>query len=377
MSSFPAVDVALGLILVYFLLSIVCAAVNEVIASSLGWRARDLEKGIRQLLGHHEENFREHPLIKTLLDPERRRKAERQAIDLIRKRKLESRVDELIERDDIPPDKARTRLLAHRGLQTRTVAYPSYIPSRTFVAALLGYGYEGGKHVLENPRAIVDSIDALPDSEVKEAMLALYHHAQGNAVEFRKAAERWYDDTMERVSGWYRRRVQKVLFELAAVIVLAINADSLQIAKHLWTNPAAHEAVANAAANATGDEGGKEALQELRSLPLPLGWHFSDREHHAQGIPFYEKDTNIVDVGSKLIGLLLTMFALMLGAPFWFDALSKIARLRNGGAPPPASDAIRHGEGEETRRGPSALVVQPGPEERSRARPEGAPGTGL
>jgi hypothetical protein len=376
MSSFPAVDVALGLILVYFLLSIVCSAVNEMIASALGWRARDLEKGIRQLLRAHEENFREHPLIKTLLDPDRRRKAERQAIELIRSKKLEGRVDELIERDDIPPDKARTRLLAQRGLQTRTVAYPSYIPSRTFVAALLGYGYEGGKQMLENPRSIVESIDALPDGEVKEAMLALYHHAQGNAVEFRKAAERWYDDTMERVSGWYRRRVQRVLFVLAAVIVLAINADSLQIAKHLWTNPAAQEAVANAAASATGDESGKEALKELRALPLPLGWHFSDREHDPQGIPFYQKDTSVMDAGSKLIGLLLTTFALMLGAPFWFDTLSKIARLRNSGAPPPASDAVRHGEGEETRRGTTTLLVQPAPEERSRAAPEGVPGAG-
>jgi len=43
--------------------------------------------------------------------------------------------------------------------------------------------------------------------------------------------------------------------------------------------------------------------------------------------------------------------ALSFGAPFWFDTLSKLARLRNSGAPPPASDAVRRGEGEETRAG--------------------------
>src|SRR5204862_655481 len=51
--------------------------------------------------------------------------------------------------------------------------------------------------------------------------------------------------------------------------------------------------------------------------------------------------------------------AITFGAPFWFDTLSKLARLRNSGAPPPASDAVRRGEGEETRRGESAAVATP------------------
>jgi hypothetical protein len=46
----------------------------------------------------------------------------------------------------------------------------------------------------------------------------------------------------------------------------------------------------------------------------------------------------------------LTAAALTLAAPFWFDMLSKIARIRSAGAPPPASDAVRKGEGEQTPR---------------------------
>ena len=53
-------------------------------------------------------------------------------------------------------------------------------------------------------------------------------------------------------------------------------------------------------------------------------------------------------------GLALTIGAVMLGAPFWFDLLSKIVRVRSTGAPPPASDAVRSGEGEQTRAGPGA-----------------------
>ncbi len=37
----------------------------------------------------------------------------------------------------------------------------------------------------------------------------------GRWTEFQHAAERWFDDSMERVSGWYRRKVQLLLFVIA------------------------------------------------------------------------------------------------------------------------------------------------------------------
>jgi hypothetical protein len=41
----------------------------------------------------------------------------------------------------------------------------------------------------------------------------------------------------------------------------------------------------------------------------------------------------------KALGLLITTFALGFGAPFWFDALGKLARVRNSGpAPARAAD---------------------------------------
>jgi hypothetical protein len=57
---------------------------------------------------------------------------------------------------------------------------------------------------------------------------------------------------------------------------------------------------------------------------------------------------------AKLAGLALTIGAVMLGAPFWFDLLSKLMRVRSTGAPPPASDAVRKGEREQSRAGARA-----------------------
>ena len=47
----PVVDVALGLILFFLILSLICSAVQEWIASAVGLRSRNLRKGIENLIG--------------------------------------------------------------------------------------------------------------------------------------------------------------------------------------------------------------------------------------------------------------------------------------------------------------------------------------
>jgi hypothetical protein len=157
---------------------------------------------------------------------------------------------------------------------------------------------------------------------------------------------------MERVSGWYKRRVQTVLWILAIVIALVLNADALHIAKRLWVEPGERSALVNQAQSAaTKTTGATSPAHQLDQLPVPLGWHLASARHDPQGFPFYEQWSMFWTLLAKLIGLSLTAVAITFGAPFWFDLLSKVARLRVSGAPPPASDAIRHGEGEETRSG--------------------------
>jgi hypothetical protein len=171
-------------------------------------------------------------------------------------------------------------------------------------------------------------------------------------VAFRHNVEQWYDDQMERVSGWYRRRIQKVLWMLALVLAFTLNADALQMGKRLWIEPSVRAAFVNEARTTTSGGASKtNPANELASLPVPLGWHLASARHDPQGFPFYEKWSMSWALLSKLIGLLLTVVAISFGAPFWFDTLSKLARLRNSGVPPPASDALRRGEGAETRLG--------------------------
>jgi hypothetical protein len=307
MLDLSALDVAIGLVFVYFILALVCSIVNEGIASFLRWRAKDLERGIGQLLGADVGRFREHPLIAGQIDSKR--------------------------------------------------GWPSYLSSRSFATALLGLQYTE-ENLQGAERTIQESIAAIQDPELKKTLTALYNSAQRDAEKFRQSLERWYDDAMERVSGWYRRRVQKVLLVLSLLVALLLNADTLQIARGLWNDPSVRSSLVKQAEHQTNaNPNAKQTKKEFDSLPVPLGWHWTNKSSDPQSFPFWRT----FDFFSKLIGLLLTAAALTLGAPFWFDTLSKLARLRNSGAPPPASDAVRRGEGEEARRGPGTILVQATP----------------
>ena len=338
--NFPALDVALGLVFVFFILALVCSGINEAIASALRWRAQFLERGLWELLqdptrgAEGLEKLKEHPLIKPMLFP---------------KNKDVAAASPPLREDGRPKTSRKTD-------------FPSYLPSRTVVTALLGLNQQAvsvarDADIKEELRKLDASIKQIPSEPVQQALTALLHSAQGDAVAFRRSAEQWYDDQMERVSGWYRRRIQRVLYVLAAVVALTLNADSLQIAERLWVEPSVRDSLVNQAQNVEGAAGEADPTAQLEALPVPLGWHLETTRDDPQGFPVYGDPNMIWDLLAKLLGLSVTAVAITFGAPFWFDTLSKVARLRNSGAPPPASDAVRRGEGEETRRGESAALA--------------------
>ncbi|MDQ3994129.1 MAG: hypothetical protein M3265_04990 [Actinomycetota bacterium] len=365
MFDFPAFDVAIGLIFLYVVLALVCSTVNEALATAIGLRARYLETGLLNLLSGSvsetpagiatAEKFYAHPLVQGLIRPRR------------------------------APDPAGDAAAARRGPWSRLKAlfgkppYPSYIPSRTFVTAVTDIGHEartaletaqGDEADKARARAALAAGDlertlaSIPNAQLSEALLALYRQAGGDAVRFQRAAEEWFDDAMERVSGWYKRRVHVILAVIATVVVVLLNADTLAAGKVLWRDDAVRAAVvkeANDTAQGTLDDVALE--KAVKKLDLPLGWELSFGDAPTQ-VP-----NDVVAWVQKVLGLLLTVGAIQLGAPFWFDLLSKIVRVRSTGAPPPASDAVRRGEGEETRRGPVETVEGGAPASGSRPAP--------
>jgi hypothetical protein len=342
MFDFPALDVAIGLVFLYFVLALVCSTANEAIASAFGMRARFLQLGLLNLLSATPEVTAEgqetlkklygHPLVQTLVRPSRG---------------LDPSYD---------PTKPTN--------WWRKPPYPSYLPSRTFVAALTDLARDtkdwsaeatpeqleaAEKRVRAAQGELEEAIASIPNAKLSEALLAVYRSAGSDAANFHHAAEQWFDDSMERVSGWYKRRVQLILFVIGAVVVLLLNADSLATGRVLWRDDAVRAAVVSQAEAATEQNSGESDLGEtVRELDVPLGWDFSLGDEPNQ-VP-----DDVLSVVAKLLGLALTVGALTLGASFWFDLLSKIMRVRSSGAPPPATESIRKGEGEQARAGAGA-----------------------
>src|SRR4051794_4551739 len=68
----PALDLAIGLAFIFFLLSTLASAIHELIAAALGLRARTLEEGLRSMLEDPEkgwnlvDDFYDHDLIRSL-----------------------------------------------------------------------------------------------------------------------------------------------------------------------------------------------------------------------------------------------------------------------------------------------------------------------
>src|SRR6185503_13601293 len=73
LTGLPALDVAIGLAFLFFLLSTICASINELVVGWLGWRAQELEKALRNLLGSQSEvdAFFKKPRIAALVDADR------------------------------------------------------------------------------------------------------------------------------------------------------------------------------------------------------------------------------------------------------------------------------------------------------------------
>ena len=338
----PALDVLIGLSFLFFLLSVVCSSVNEAIAVVVRLRARTLETGIRSLLlsPTATTNFFEHWRVDALIKPTAG-PLSRLTARLFGARKpsyIPSRVFSLTLLDTFAPPDDPTQSLdllqeAKKAVEGDLPAAKDLPPelrglSKRVLVALSRFDPHDR---LAGQAAKVLKQKELPDG-VRGMIEDALDDAQGDVARFRASVERSFDEVMDRASGWYKRRVQVILFVIAVVLAAVINADSFAIGQRLWKDEALRTAVvakagqtANCPNAATPVQRAAACVDEVKNIGLPLGWSGAPS---GWGIP------------GKIIGLLITAFALTLGAPFWFDLLGKVARLRGSG---PASDATPAG----------------------------------
>ena len=185
------------------------------------------------------------------------------------------------------------------------------------------------------------AVRRLPDGHTKESLFVLIDKAKREAtsletqvVHLRQEVEGWFNDSMDRIGGWYKRWTQRILLVVAALLVLILNTDTILLVQHLSTEKDLRASILKQAETTKSFD---QVPKELNTVGLPLGWSLDD-PNDGRRIPFLTaKGAWYLDFGfllKKLLGLLLTMGAISLGAPFWFDTLSKFMNLRGAGTPP-------------------------------------------
>jgi hypothetical protein len=208
--------------------------------------------------------------------------------------------------------------------------------------------------------AIEKGIEALAPGHTKQSLLTLLDKTkretslvmkeirtgEETVEKLRRNLEDWFNDAMDRFTGWYKRWTRQISFGVAVVIVVAANADSMMLANRLARDAALRAGIVAAADSASqkiaGDTSNiqtarQQLLDESEKLNLPLGW-INPKVNGAED-PFAFERIPRTTWGwlAKAFGLLMTALAVSLGAPFWFDTLSKFMNVRGAGKVPDTS----------------------------------------
>lgn len=290
--------VVIGIVFVLLLLSLLATTIMELLASFFHLRGRNLTKALRNMLASTDTDekllgeFKSNSLYKHL----------------------------------------------SQQYSRTTQGPPSYMDSNTFQSILFDIILKG-----EGVEKLKEKIDTLPDEDLSNVLNQLLRDADNELDQFKGNIEKWYNDVMDRASGWYKRYTQKILIWVGILIALVFNADTFSIYERLASDPETLQQVVALADSYVQtqeetlvrpvDPSFEQSLDALESLvdneinsvkaPLGLGWTGMDFSNYG---PY--------DWVAKILGYLVTALAISLGAPFWFDLLRKIVNIRASGNKP-------------------------------------------
>lgn len=379
-------EVAIGLFLIYFLLALITSSVNEWLCSLFALRAKTLREGVSNLLDEPttaalaarwgkpqlSEAFYANPLIEGLSrnrggrgpsyipadtfvrvlleltapsDAENTQRSWSEVLKDLRGRLASGELSDVEKELLIQLEKAgvdSAKLVQLETMTSHLTAARSELMD--FQLNTEAANSEAGKFLLDRAAAYNNSVTQL-EQEVAQTL----NQAQVNM-------EAYFNDAMDRVSGWYKRKVQWMIIGLALLATVMLNVDTLAIINDLMMEPELRAAIVaiaeetvqegNSSDDQSADNGTGKSLADVDSLaqiglslgwkecpPLPKSW----REPYKDIVRCEETElSGDSQVGqfwlTKLMGLLITASAVSLGAPFWFDMLNKLVNLRMAGA---------------------------------------------
>jgi len=323
------IQVAIGIIFVWIILAVITSQIQEWVSSIFVWRANMLEATILQMLGDPDltQKLYSHPLIQGLYSNNGKRKPA-----------------------GIPEDKFALVLFEQimNADQTTAEVKDTFAKLKQNVAKLK----TAENHELQNFATSLDTLLIGVEQKTDDATRAI--------TEARVRVEGWFNNSMERLGGAFRRRMQIIAIITGIIISAVLNVDTAAILTSLWKDPVVRQAVIaqanqglidNQQNNQTPEPNQtpspnaptpdvKEIAQNIESLnelSLPVGWSFkvADKDPKTPDDPrdFPSSSRGWV---VKIVGILLSGMAAAQGAPYWFDLMRKLVT-RNPPVPPTPS----------------------------------------
>ena len=309
-------EVIIGIIFTYLLLSLFATTLNELLASYFAFRGYFLERTIKQLLIPRDRSKGTRP-------EEQRELADAEIYEEFKNNIV-------------------LQQLKQARLPGRWSDFPDYIEDKVFSKIFV--------NVLQK-KAKVDAaflkantlVNAIPEgSNLRKLLEELKYKGVDTVEDFAEHVEGMYNVMMDRASGVYKRHIQLITVIIGFGIAAAFNADTFQIYKNLSSNTDARMELVGFAETYMGSPRAQLELQQGKNFqqlndqvatllqedinkvknPLGLGWGHDDIEGE-------EFEIGVWGWVQRVLGWLITAIAITLGAPFWFDILRKIMMVRS------------------------------------------------
>ena len=293
-------EVIVGMLFTFMLLSLLGTTLNELISAWRGWRGFYMEEALKRLLEFKDdpaifEKFRNNPFY---------------------------------------------RQLNQHKAPLRVSTAPAYLGAANFTSILTNVIKQKNQAV----QKAEDFIAGLPEnSQLRQVLEQLKDDGEDNVEAYKARLQKWFDGMMEQSSGWYKRHLQFVTLFVGLAIAAVFNADSFQIYSHLTTNTAARQKLNALAEKFVGEN-------EVLPTPTSPGDSLTMQEIKTEVNKFisseeFKQTANILGLGwrkgdlfvspvawlQRLLGWFVTALAIALGAPFWFDILKKVITIRSSG----------------------------------------------
>lgn len=352
-------DIVLGLLFIYLLYSLLATIIQEIIASQFAFRAKILERAV----------FR-------MLEDENKFASKFRSIWYLFKKTGNGGV-----KNSITYEYYRHPLILFLG-ESDSRGKPAYINKETFskviVDLLRGKNVAPGDDVKPLIQKSLDEKmtnwgNARISDQTLSYLQSIWADANGDVEKFKYHLEDWFEETMDRASTWYKKHIQFILFFIGLAIAISFNVDTLKIIERLEKDPklrdllVQHASTFKEADNSTfltnysnRNVPGNDTLRDEKMAELPEPANYSELKskrdelidqaysliktdinnvHHSLGFGWENYDaSSFQGIFYSIIGWLVTALALSLGAPFWFDLLNKLMKLRGSVATPTSDD---------------------------------------